>query len=150
VHVRRGYDWQAEFISPKSPAALRTIKIYPAVRQSLLAWRLASEHTKKSDRMFPVSPGSHRKPMRQIYDKLRENDPEFPTPTLHGFRHGFASIMAGRGIRPKTLQKWMGHEKIELTMNIYVKTMEDAEERQIAENLGGFAGLEPSGKVVTN
>ena len=39
--------------------------------------------------------------------------------TPHICRHTFCSIMANRGMNPKTLQKIMGHSSIEITLNVY-------------------------------
>jgi integrase len=149
LHVRRGWDREIGFITPKSKAALRTVKVFPEVKRALLAWKVASPRSRDDARVFLVSPGTYRKPMKRIFERLRMDDPLYPAPTLHGLRKTFASCMAGRGITPKILQRWMGHERIEMTLQVYAKAMKDAEERQVAECLGGFAGLEnPQSNVV--
>ena len=44
--------------------------------------------------------------------------------TVHGLRHTFATRCIEAGMKPKTLQKILGHGDITLTMNLYVHTTE--------------------------
>ena len=51
--------------------------------------------------------------------------------SMHILRHTFATRCIEGGMKPKTLQKILGHSKIEMTMNTYVHTTEDEKEREI-------------------
>lgn len=50
---------------------------------------------------------------------------------FHDLRKTFATWCVFRGVPPKTLQKWMGHKKIETTMKYYVVSPEDFEQEAI-------------------
>ena len=52
---------------------------------------------------------------------------------LHCLRHTFATRCAEAGMKPKVLQKILGHENISTTMNLYVHTTEDEIESEIAK-----------------
>lgn len=46
--------------------------------------------------------------------------------TMHGLRHSFATRCIERGMRPKTLQKILGHSSLSITMDLYVHVTEDS------------------------
>ncbi len=54
-------------------------------------------------------------------------------------RRTFATMCALRGIKPKALQNWMGHESITTTMKYYVISPEDHEQEEI-KRLDGMSG----------
>jgi len=54
-------------------------------------------------------------------------------------RRTFATMCALRGVRPKALQNWMGHESITTTMKYYVVSPEDHEQEAI-KRLDGMSG----------
>ena len=41
--------------------------------------------------------------------------------SMHVLRHTFAARRIERGMKPKTLQKILGHSNIGITMNLYVR-----------------------------
>ncbi len=43
-----------------------------------------------------------------------------PSISMHGLRHTFATRCIESGIMPKTLQTWLGHSSIKMTMDLYV------------------------------
>ena len=51
--------------------------------------------------------------------------------TPHAFRHTFATRCIEGGMKPKTLQKILGHSNIGITMNLYVHITEDEKHREI-------------------
>lgn len=51
--------------------------------------------------------------------------------TNHMFRHTFASNCLAKGINPKTIQKWLGHSKLDMTMNVYAAVLSDLEQKDI-------------------
>ena len=102
---------------------------------------MASENSNDSDRIFPHSAGSYKNALKTILEKIHEDTSDFPCPTLHALRHSFASAMAARGVPAKVLMGWLGHSKVEMTLEIYAQVMTDSTDRVIAERLSGFAGL---------
>ena len=49
----------------------------------------------------------------------------------HTFRHTFATRCIEAGVKPKTLQEYMGHATIQMTMNLYVHTMEETKQEEM-------------------
>ena len=50
---------------------------------------------------------------------------------MHVLRHTFATRCIEAGMKPKTLQKILGHSNIGITMNLYVTTTEDEKQKEI-------------------
>lgn len=50
---------------------------------------------------------------------------------MHVLRHTFATRCIEGGMKPKTLQKLLGHSNIGITMNLYVTTTEDEKQKEI-------------------
>lgn len=138
--IKRAWDREG-YITPKSKAAKREIPIFPEAKRALLGWRLAAPRRGEKDRVFPLGPGGYKRALRGLLAALREEDKDFPEPSLHALRHTFASVMAARGVPPKVLQTWLGHSKIEMTLEVYAGIMADSTERVVAEKLAGFAGV---------
>lgn len=51
--------------------------------------------------------------------------------SIHTLRHTFATRCIEAGMRPKTLQKILGHAEISTTMNLYVHVTEDAKTEEM-------------------
>ena len=51
--------------------------------------------------------------------------------SMHVLRHTFATRCIEGGMKPKTLQKILGHSNIGITMNLYVTTTEDEKKKEI-------------------
>lgn len=49
----------------------------------------------------------------------------------HVFRHTFATRCIEAGMRPKTLQKILGHSSIHITMNLYVHVLEEEKTKEM-------------------
>ena len=54
-----------------------------------------------------------------------------PRFSMHVLRHTFATRCIEDGMKPKTLQKILGHSNIGITMNLYVHITEDEKHREI-------------------
>ena len=50
---------------------------------------------------------------------------------MHILRHTFATRCIEAGMKPKTLQKILGHSNIGITMNLYVTTTDDEKQKEI-------------------
>ena len=56
---------------------------------------------------------------------------DIPRFSMHVLRHTFATRCIEAGMKPKTLQKILGHSNIGITMNLYVHITEDEKHREI-------------------
>lgn len=116
---------------PKSKAGEREIPLTAEAREIL-------NRVKKENAALPaVAPYTHlvfrnsegkpshrgnlNRTLRKITDKA-EMDPI----SMHVLRHTFATRCIEAGMRPKTLQKILGHSSITLTMNLYVHVTHDS------------------------
>jgi len=54
----------------------------------------------------------------------------FPELTLHSFRHTFASRCREAEVDEKVVQKWLGHSKLDTTLNTYTHVFSDFEQSQ--------------------
>lgn len=57
--------------------------------------------------------------------------------SAHGLRHSFATRCIEAGMRPKTLQKILGHSTLQMTMDLYVHVTDDT----LIEEMGKFERL---------
>jgi len=51
--------------------------------------------------------------------------------SMHVLRHTFATRCIEAGMKPKTLQKLLGHSSIQITMNLYVHVTEEEKKKEI-------------------
>ena len=61
-----------------------------------------------------------------IVDRINRENPDqfFEHLTPHGLRHTFATNCIENGMEPKTLQKILGHNSLQMTMNLYCHVRE--------------------------
>ena len=140
---------------PKSDAGYRTIPIGPALARRLKAWKLRCPPT-PLHLMFPATRRARRwssdraelgyGPIKQgafsdLFLKVQigaglaidtgrkdmKGDPIWKARYgWHDLRHVAASSWLNDGIDLKRLQTWMGHENIQLTIDVYGHLMADA------------------------
>ena len=51
--------------------------------------------------------------------------------TGHTFRHTFATRCIESGVQPKTLQKYLGHATLQMTMDLYVHTTDEHKQEEM-------------------
>lgn len=124
-----------EFHSPKTRAGKRLIPMTKDVRDILLEQKarkdkIAKRHNPRAgmeELVFcsktnnPINEANIRGAIRYLVDKINRENPElnFKPLTPHGLRHTFATKAIARGMRPKTLQKLLGHNSLQMTMDLY-------------------------------
>lgn len=68
----------------------------------------------------------------------RDRTDQFPAFSAHCFRHCFASRCLEAGIQPKTIQKYLGHASLQMTMDLYVHVTEQFKQEEL-EKLGDIS-----------
>lgn len=73
-------------------------------------------------------------------NKTRDQLDEFEVFSAHCFRHTFATRCFEAGIQPKTVQKYMGHATLQMTMNLYTHVLEKQQQEEMfkLENVLNF------------
>ena len=116
---------------PKTSAGLRDIPMTKAVKVALLRQKMQCNRidTKyeplikglvfPSRTNQPINEANIRKTIRYIVKEIRKEQPDFEMFTPHCLRHTFATWAIEKGMRPKTLQKILGHSSLRMTMDLY-------------------------------
>lgn len=74
--------------------------------------------------------------IKRIVDEInlqRDGTDLFPLFSAHTFRHTFATRCIEAGIQPKTIQKYLGHATLEMTMNLYVHITDDYKQEEMVK-----------------
>ena len=137
-----------EFHKPKTKAGKRDIPMTVEVKEALLAqqrWKshVAIRHNPKpgmenlvfcSKTNNPIHESNVRQSIRYLVDKINRDNPEldFKAFTPHGLRHTFATKCIAKGMKPKTLQKILGHNSLQMTMDLYCHVEESTLKEEMA------------------
>jgi len=124
-----------EFHAPKTKAGKREIPMTREVREVLLEqkkWkdRVAVRHNPRvgmenlvfcSKTNNPIHESNIRGGIRYLVQKMNRENPNLQMEpfTPHSLRHTFATKAIAKGMRPKTLQKLLGHTSLQMTMDLY-------------------------------
>lgn len=130
-----------EFHPPKSKAGKRNIpmsKVVQEVLQEQKAWVNDVNTRFKPQRGFedlvfisktnhPLHESNIRASILYLVDRINEENPaeEFERFTPHCLRHTFATNCIAKGMRPKTLQKLLGHNSLQMTMDLYCHVLDE-------------------------
>ena len=144
LYIRRSvvYDsYNAKFITgePKTSAGYRNIPLTPIAYDILtkIKQNIESENRKIivlefADHVFlningklSANPG-YDKCLRIICNKAG-----IERVTMHTLRHTFATRCIESGMKPKTLQKILGHSTISMTMDLYVHVTDNEKEKEM-------------------
>lgn len=142
-----------EFHQPKTKAGKRNIPMALSVKEVLLHQK--ERHEEISRRFKPkdgfenlvfVSKTNHPLHVSNVKDSInyliakinRENpDVGFEHFTPHSLRHTFATNCIANGMKPKTLQKLLGHNSLQMTMDLYCHVFDDT----IREEMAAFVKM---------
>jgi len=124
-----------EFHAPKTKAGKREIPMTREVRDVLLEqkkWkdRVAVRHNPRvgmenlvfcSKTNNPIHESNIRGGIRYLVQKMNRENPNLQMEpfTPHSLRHTFATKAIAKGMRPKTLQRLLGHNSLQMTMDLY-------------------------------
>jgi len=139
-----------EFHPPKSKAGRRNIPMTKLVRDVLLEQKMWKDEIKTrfepqsgfEDLVFtsktnrPLNATNIKDSIIYLVKRINDTNPEleFKHFTHHCLRHTFASNCISNGMRPKTLQKLLGHNSLQMTMDLYCHVLDDT----LKEELGAF------------
>lgn len=124
-----------EFHAPKTKAGKREIPMTKEVKNALMEqkqWkeRVAVRHNPRvgmenlvfcSKTNNPIHESNIRTSIRYLVQKINRehHDLQMEPFTPHSLRHTFATKAIAKGMRPKTLQKILGHTSLSMTMDLY-------------------------------
>lgn len=137
-----------EFHLPKTKAGKRKIPMSKKVKEMLLEQKRWHDNVAKSYKAVPgfedlvfTSKTNHPLNATNIKDSINyliarinlENpDIEFEHFTPHCLRHTFATNCIEKGMRPKTLQKILGHNSLQMTMDLYCHVHDEVLKEEMA------------------
>ncbi len=129
-----------EFHPPKSKAGKRNIPMSKAVKDVLLAqkeWhnKVSAKYAPQKefeDLVFtsktnhPLHESNIRAAINYLVNRINKtSEKEFEGFTPHCLRHTFATNCIAKGMRPKTLQKLLGHNSLQMTMDLYCHVLDE-------------------------
>ena len=103
----------------KTDNSCRYIPLFPSIIDIL------NNIPKTNVKVFPFSANA----VKCNFDRLKEKF-KF-TFTIHSLRHTFTTRCLENGIQLKTIQKWLGHSKLDTTANIYAHIQTEFEDSEI-------------------
>ncbi|TCU68238.1 site-specific recombinase XerC [Bradyrhizobium sp. R2.2-H] len=134
VSVETRVDAYNEEDLPKSEAGLRTVPIGADVLHHLRKWKMRSKWSKADDLVFPNKSGNYVRHGHMLKDRfyplfdklaaLHKSDPSRHPPApkrfkWHALRHFAVSCWIEAGLQPKTVQTFVGHATLQMTMDTY-------------------------------
>ena len=142
--------WVNEVHKPKSKAGIRDIpmtketkEIFAKIRKekSVIKFPSKSDYVFSTKNNTPHFRATISKMSDQVRNRIWEDYPDFPKFSPHSFRHTFASKMIMVGVKPKVLQKILGHNQLQMTMDLYCHVYDDQlqEAMDLFENGVGLA-----------
>lgn len=130
-----------EFHPPKSKAGKRNIPMSKLVKEVLQEQKLWHDDvltrfapregfenlvfTSKTNR--PLHESNMRDSINYLIARINAQNPteKFEHFTPHCLRHTFATNCIAKGMRPKTLQKILGHNSLQMTMDLYCHVLDE-------------------------
>ncbi len=135
---------------PKTESSVRTVPMNEACERALhkqlhLKRILAKKYEKTDDfkeLLFvtkfntPICATVYNDAIKRIVTEInlqRDETEMFPAFSAHTFRHTFATRCIEAGILPKTVQKYLGHASLQMTMDLYVHITEEFKKEELAK-----------------
>lgn len=133
---------------PKTESSVRTVPMNEACEKALqrqlhLKRILAKRYEKADDFkdiLFvttlntPICATVYNDAIKRIIAEInlqRDETERFPVFSAHTFRHTFATRCIEAGILPKTVQKYLGHATLQMTMDLYVHITEEFKKEEL-------------------
>lgn len=135
---------------PKTNSSVRTVPMNSiceeALRKQIRVKRILSAKYKKdgefSKLIFvtrfntPICSVVLNDAIKRIIDEInlqRDETDLFPIFSAHTFRHTFATRCIESGIMPKTVQKFLGHATLQMTMDLYVHVTDSFQQEELTK-----------------
>jgi integrase len=151
IHVKRtmtrNFDSKIVFgDSPKTDAGFREIPLNDDIKSIIKVQQHKNKmiETKEptifiSTKGYPVGNTTINSVIVKTLDRLEKKGKHIEKFTSHAFRDTYATRALESGMSPKTLQDYLGHEDIDLTLGLYAQTTKDTK-RQEAEKVKIYVG----------
>ena len=135
-----------ELHKPKTEAGRRDIPMTKECREMLLYLqerkaKIDEKHTPlkgfenlvlPSKTNQPINEANIRSSILYMVDSLNAQGISIQKFTPHEIRHTFATTCVYRGVTPKTLQRWLGHKSLKMTMDLYCHVPDDKSTEEMA------------------
>ena len=155
IHIRRTLVYLPnhgvgvyEFHSPKTAAGKRDVPMTKEAKTILLKQRMhknviSSRHPAAAgfeDLVFvskcnqPIHESNVRTSIRYYTNRINDEHPDlnFKPFTPHSWRHTFATNCIAKGMKPKVLQKILGHTTLQMTMDLYCHVEDETVKDEMA------------------
>jgi integrase len=135
----------------KTDAGMRVVPLGDAMVTELKAWKLRSAYSKPDDLVFPNAVGkyiSHTNFIHRDWHPLfadmaaahKEDSSRPAAPPQfkwHHLRHFAVSCWIAAGAPPKTIQTWVGHSTLAMTMDIYGHLFKTDDHTRTMDDIAG-------------
>ena len=137
IHIRRSVKRvktatgsELEISDPKTMSSIRDLPMTEDIADAILSLDLTSDDYIASGRASPTEPRTLRQAYARLLKRLNIADH-----TFHDLRHTFASRSIVNGADVRTVADLMGHTTIEMTLNTYTHSNDDAKRKVVVDNL---------------
>ena len=150
VHVRRQLDRSGTYTEPKTPQALRSVVLMPALVELLREQQHLSRFAAATDPVFVTGSGRSmyyrnvtRQGLKAAAAKAGLDRPGLPRLRFHDLRHTYASLLIAEGLNVVFISRQLGHASARFTLDVYGGLFDRAEHaRRTKEALeAGFGGI---------
>jgi integrase len=126
LHVRRQLDRDGVYTEPKTPRALRTVVLMPALVELLHELKRNSPYAGSTDPVFATRTGRpmhyrnvSRRGLAAAVEKAGLNGPGEPRLRFHDLRHTNAAVLIGHGLNVVFVSRQLGHATAGFTLSVY-------------------------------
>jgi integrase len=130
--------YEGKFGPPKTRAGLRAIPLVDELVQLLRTWRQRAKRTEPDDLVFSTVTGKSISPnnvlRRWVFPACATLG--LPNASWLTFRRTYSTWAHTRGVPGRVLADLMGHEKVDMSVNVYAQTIDGAK-RSAAETVSG-------------
>lgn len=120
ITVNKSIDSMGELTTPKTATSIRTLPLFGRTLELF--------EKGKSGNVFHYPRKVYQNSMLKICKRLG-----FDGINIHSLRHTFATRCAEAGIAAKTVQRWLGHSTVDMTLNIYTHINAEFEQKEVVK-----------------